>query len=678
VSGPDPLNLPRGWIAVPVALCVLLLGARACLHDDPLDRLAATTSAPGDPPGASARAGSIWIARGGPVIVGFQSAGPARLQIGGRDLRGQGLVHDRLLLRRGAETVRFAAPRGARLVWSPVGRRGDPEYVPANSLSPDPSAHATFTNPGAAPLDGAIALAILVVIVATLLVLARRRLRSVSRQTWIAIGGVLVLALATRLIGLGAMGQTWDEDVYWAAGKNYVTNLLALDFSHASWIWNYEHPPVTKYLDGIGALLADGYGPARALSAIWSALGCALLVPIGRRLFSARAGVLAGVIAALLPPLVAHGQIVGHESPTVLWWSLAILLSLTVHDDLDAKASTRRLIVRLAWIGAVIGLATATRFVNGLLGPVCAAIVVIEAPPAWRNRTIAWGAAVMPVIAIATVYAVWPRLWLHPIANLEDAFAKLSTLHAPEPYLGTLTRQPADSYFLIYLMATAPLGVLLGVAGYAARVVAGTVRVIASYQLAPLRAHAIVLAWFAIPLVGIVLSPVRQDGVRYVMPCVLALAVMAAAGFDALADLIRPRAFVAIAALVAGYLALTLIRTAPYYLDYFDEATGGAGRVADRKTFEVAWWGEGLDRAVAYVNANAEPYAVVYRDCIEPAHLAWFREDLWERMTPDPRRARWLVVYAPAARGCSLPPDARQVYQVTHDGAELVRVYRRP
>ena len=36
-----------------------------------------------------------------------------------------------------------------------------------------------------------------------------------------------------RWLDLGGAGQTWDEDVNWAAGRNYVTNVLALDFSRA-------------------------------------------------------------------------------------------------------------------------------------------------------------------------------------------------------------------------------------------------------------------------------------------------------------------------------------------------------------------------------------------------------------------------------------------------------------
>src|SRR6185369_15658208 len=235
-----------------------------------------------------------------------------------------------------------------------------------------------------------------------------RRLAAVPRNTWIAMAIVFAAGVVVRWIDLGGFGQTWDEDVNWAAGKNYVTNLVSLDFAERSWGWNFEHPPVMKLLDGIGAQFADGFGPARALSAIWIALGCALLVPIGARLFRPRVGVLAGAIATLLPPMVAHGQIVGHESPTVLWWSLAILLALGVHDYLppsDRKAAAT-LRVRLVWVGVAIGVAIASRFINGLVGPLCAVIVVVQAPPRWRRETLVWGAILMPLAAIATVYLV--------------------------------------------------------------------------------------------------------------------------------------------------------------------------------------------------------------------------------------------------------------------------------
>ncbi|HMG55877.1 MAG TPA: glycosyltransferase family 39 protein, partial [Kofleriaceae bacterium] len=418
---PRRSRLARWWGAIPLGVALALLAARAGLHVEPLDRLAAAAPATGDPIGAAVRAGSIFIARGGPVIIGFQSEGEARLSFAGQDVRGSGFsVTRRIVVAHGAVAIRLAAPPGARLLWSPVGRRGDPEYVPASSLSPEPPATARFDAPGTSWLDGVVAAGLLAALVGSLCVLARRRLAAVSRGTWLAMAIVLAGGAAVRWIDLGGFGQTWDEDVNWGAGRNYITSLVGLDFSAWSWAWNFQHPPVMKLLAGIGAQFADGFGPARALSAIWSALGCALLVPIGARLFRLRVGALAAAIAALLPPMVAHGQIVGHESPSVLWWALGILLALGAHDYLpaDPRRAAAALRIRLAWIGAAIGVAVASRFINGLLGPLCAVIVVVQAPPRWRRDTALWAGWLMPLVALATVYALWPRLWLHPIASL--------------------------------------------------------------------------------------------------------------------------------------------------------------------------------------------------------------------------------------------------------------------
>ncbi|MEJ7597177.1 MAG: hypothetical protein WKG01_04640 [Kofleriaceae bacterium] len=266
---PEPRALAlRLWGVVPVLAIVGLFALRACVHVEPLDRLAPAASDPRDPPGSTVRTGSLAIVRGGRVVVGAQSDTPFRLTVGTLEVRPSdadlrkrgGFVTQRIDLLAGPVAIRFASSGNARIVWSPVGRRGDPEYVGASSLSPEPPERATFEAPGTARSDGLIALAMLAILAASACMLARRRLARVSRQTWLAFGAVLVLALVARLVGLGAAGQTWDEDVNWAAGRNYVHNVLALDFTERSWIWNFEHPPVMKYLAGTGALLVDGFG----------------------------------------------------------------------------------------------------------------------------------------------------------------------------------------------------------------------------------------------------------------------------------------------------------------------------------------------------------------------------------------------------------------------------------
>jgi 4-amino-4-deoxy-L-arabinose transferase-like glycosyltransferase len=663
-----PRALIRFWGVVPIAFAIALFGLRACIHTEPLDRLRPVYAQGGDPPNAQPLVGSVLVARGGPLIIGFQATAQARLSVSGRELRGSGIVKERILVPPGPLAIRFVASPGARLVWSPVGRRGDPEYVPASSISPDPPETATFSSgSGAAISDGVIALLLVLVLVGSLLMLARARLAKVSREMWIALGATFAVALVARWIGLGDQGQTWDEDVNWAAGRNYVTNVLSLDFSERAWIWNFEHPPVMKLLDGIGAQLADGFGPARALSAVWTALGCALLVPIGARLATPRVGVLAAVIAALVPPLVAHGQIVGHESPTVLWWSLGVLLALGVHDDLPETGGLRHLILRMVAVGAAVGIAVASRFVNGLLGPLCVIIIVVRAPREWRRETVIW-LWVTVIAALLVFVAVWPRMWMHPIAHLQESLAKLKGLHSPEPFLGMVTNSPGSAYFVVYLFATTPLLMLLAAAGGIART-----------AVQRTESLLLVVAWLVVPL-AVVASPVRQDGVRYVMPCFLALSLLAALGVDWLAARFGARtrhAFAALAAVMALYLGFTLVRTAPYYLDYFGEHVGGAGGVQRRNMLETAWWGEGVDRAVAYVNEHAKVGSIIDRDCILPAHLAWFREDLWPAMTGNANVADYIVWYSPFTTNCVIPKTLHEVFTVTHDGAVMARVFAR-
>jgi 4-amino-4-deoxy-L-arabinose transferase-like glycosyltransferase len=702
VPGPRAVAALRAAAPPVVALVAvaIVLAVRACAVAPPGTGLARGAPAAGDPPGAVVREGSVYLARGGPYRFGVQTSGPAKLVVAGRvvnapgprrgprgcspspDLACMGVALERFVLAPGAVAIRLAGPADARLVWNPIGRRGDPEYLPASSLSPDPPERARFdpARAGTAIGDGVAALAIGAILLGLVAWTLRRRWRGAPRRLVLAVVAVGLAAAAVRLVDLGGAGQTWDEDTNWGAGRNYVSNVLAIDASPRAWIWNYEHPPVMKYLAGTGAQLADGFGPARAISALVGAAACALLVLVGARVYALRVGALAGALAALSPPLVAHAKVVGHESPSVLLWMLGLWLALTAHDALPGEAAppaerdaARRLAWRMAGLGVVLGLAIASRFVNVLLAGAIGGILVVGAPPGTRRRTVGLGFAVIPIVAVVVAIAVWPRLWSAPLAHLAEAWGRLDKLHSPEPFLGAMTQRPPATYFLVYLAATAPVGILAGVLAWLARVGARI-----RGDAAERRAAALVAIAFAAPLVAM-FSPVKQDGVRYVLPCVAVLALVAAAGVDFVAATLRRRgAFATLGSAVVVYLAITCARIHPYYLDYYNELVGGPAGAAASKSFETAWWGEGVDRAVDYVNAHAAPNAVVHRDCIEPAHLAWFRGDLWTPMTPDPTKAEWIVAYQPAVRRCPVPPDAKAVFTVDAQGAPLAIVYRRP
>lgn len=654
-------NVAAALAALMIIFALLIV--RNVLVVSPLDRLSPTAI-----DGERTRyVGSWHFPRGGPFVLGFLAPFSAKLSIDGQQVAsgsGQQLV--RRVYAKSVVEVEFVAPAGSRLLWHPPGRRGPPEYVPASVLSPLAPEVATFSAwVGAAPLDGAIALAILITLLALIVFLSRALLASIGVARLVPTLAVFGLALVARLIDLDGAGPTWDEDVNWSAGKNYISNLLSLQFADELWLWNFEHPPVSKYIAGIGAHFADGYGPARALSAIMVAASAALLVPIGARLFSQRVGVLAGIIAALTPHLIAHGKIVGHEAPMLLFWALAFWLALRAHDD---EPDTRTLVLRFGVLGLVLGLAVFSRFANALLAPAIGLVLLDGAPKDQRERTVVAGFVVIGTVAIALGFAIWPRLWSAPIEHLGQSWAKLSKPHSLEPYLGTTTNQPARHYFATYLLATAPMGVLFGALLCLGRFL--------KLREAGCRRALILLL---LPLL-IMLSPVRQDGVRYIMPSLLALSLLSAAGLEWACKWLpagaAPRRVGA--ALFCGYLLFCCWRVHPYYLDYYGEQVGGPRVAATNNWFETAWWGEGLHAGIKYVNEHAEPGARVHKRCVEPSHLAWLRHDLWASEVSQFEQADWILVYQPLSGRCPVPDSAELVFEESVQGAPLVRLYRMP
>lgn len=655
---------PAAILALAAIAIAALLVWRNAGPVDPLARL--TRDANGT------RTGSIWFPRGGPYVLGFDTppgeTGVGELFIDGKRVAtGPGRAKNTRpeIHAPGAHAILFRAPPGARLVWHPPGRRGADELVPPSSLAPESPTHATFgPGVGAHRRDAAFACALLAVALAAVAALARFRPRftAESLAPFSLPAAVFAVALVLRLASVGAAGETWDEGEYFCAGKHYLLNLLSLDVREWTWRANLEHPPVTKYVAGLGALFADSYAPARSLFALLGACACALGCAIGTRLFGARAGLVGGLACALSPHLVAHSVVIGHETPSVFFAALGLLVALRAGDD------GRSLLRSLALTGVVLGLAVATRFTNLLLAPVLGLTLLVVASPALRLRTALLGLAVVPLTAATVVYAVWPRLWSAPVAHLGEAWRKLKLPHTVEPYLGELTREPAWHYFPVYLVATAPFWLL-------ACALAGGARSAVRRE----RGGLILLALILCPL-GVAWSPVRQDGVRYILPAVFALALLAGAGVDALAARLRASFARALPIAFLAYLVIVAARIHPYYLDYYGEQVGGPATVGPTRRFELGWWGEGIAEAVDYVNQHAPHGARVFR-AVQPNHVTWLRGDLWpvlEAPRARPADADY-ILYNRAADPFGtfvIPPAARLVHEVTAQGAVLARVYR--
>jgi 4-amino-4-deoxy-L-arabinose transferase-like glycosyltransferase len=547
--------------------------------------------------------GTWFLPRGGSYIFAIESLGAS---VGALDLddqtilRGQGLVEEQRILAAGPHLARVTheGPGAMRLYWLPPGRRGDLEYVPPDALRPVPPEQA-----GPMPTDLAFR-ADAAAMTVTLLLLAALAVHlvqpTVGRDWWIA-AAILGLALAIRLWHLGSFGQTWDEDVYWSSGRNYLENLVHLDFRPRMWRWNYQHPPIAKYILGLGALWHDGYGPARALEALMGGATCVLTYAIGRDLYSQRVGVGAGLLYAFLPAAVAHSQISGLETPSTFFVTLAFYLFLRQ---------------RYLGVGVAGGLAAASRFVAGLVFVAIGLAALIDRP---KHRGGWMRLCASPFVGLATLIVSWPRLWLvGPVAGLRESLEKLSIQHAPEWFLGRLVVAPVPrSYFFVYFAACATPAIILGF----------------GLALIYLRGHAtsVCSIFFVVPF-ALTLSPVIQNGVRYILPVFPPAAILAAAGLDAAGARIRHGSAVLLGAAVLASL-FSCVRVAPYYLDYYNAFFGGPSAAFREHRFIVGWWGEGVSAAVDWFNAHAAPGTKTFYN-LYPNHIVWLRDDVLPVASP--------------------------------------------
>src|SRR5262249_47326650 len=154
--------------------------------------------------------------------------------------------------------------------------------------------------------------------------------------------------------------------------------------------------------------------------------------------------------------------------------------------------------------------------------------------------------------------AIWPRMWHDAIPHLQQAWDVLKIQHLPETYLGREVQVPPWHYFPVYLAATTPLLVLI------LAFIAGGARAALKRE----RAFLVVAVWL-LARSGVAFSPVRQDGMRYILPVLVPVALAAGAGLD-LVMAHAPRVVFFLGLTVVAYLGWTCQRIAPYYIDYFN------------------------------------------------------------------------------------------------------------
>ncbi|MFF3563823.1 ArnT family glycosyltransferase [Streptomyces sp. NPDC002574] len=528
--------------------------------------------------------------------------------------------------------------------------------------------------------------------------------RARPRYQWLFVLAVVAL-LAQMAVAMvtTAVQQTptIDEPVYVGTAELYLRE--------HSLRFNPEHPPLGKLVIESGLAFADvrldrgfagdqtqlgrrvlyesGNDPWRVMLAarlpviVLTLLFGLVVLAFAKDLFGPAGALPALALYAFSPDVVAHGSLATLDVP-------AAGFVLTSVWCLWRARGRPGLWLPLA--GAALGAALATKMNMLVAVPVVLLLVAVDQG---RRRRWAHGlaaAAGVGLVAVAVVWAAYlavnPRLrWTTPdgmpaLHGLRGLAASL--LPFPEAYRDGVRLQfglenatwdgflfgrhyhGALWYYLpAALLVKTPLGMLvLWAAGAVVLLAVPRLRPAAAYVLLP-----------PLVLLAAAMTGSRDLGVRYAvfMPV---FGAVAAAGVTA----VRGRWVHVTAAVLVAFVAVSSLRTFPYYLPYSNEAFGGPARTHLRLHDSNVDWGQDLGRLADRLRERhpGEPVWLVYKGSGVPSYYGIASRN---PLTVPPERVHGLLVVSDSSvakaegRLAALLEGATAIDEVGHS----ITIYRR-
>lgn len=529
-----------------------------------------------------------------------------------------------------------------------------------------------------------------------------------ARRRWL-VPLLVVLLLAQTAVAMvtSAVRQTptIDEPVYVATAADYLHEHRVR--------YNPEHPPLGKLVVAVGVAFADphvdasfsgtqeaagrhllyesGNDPWRLM--LWARLPVIVLTLLFGMVVFAFARDLAGrataltalALYALSPDVVAHGSLATLDVPA------AGFLLTSAWLLWRARRGRARLYLPLA--GAALGAGLATKM-SAL--PAIPVLVALAALSMWARRPrdlrrALLGAGVVAVTAVAVVWAAY--LVVDPLLRWDPRSAHVPVVHGlrgllvrllpfPEAYrdgmriqfglenetwqgflFGHVYSGSRWYYLPAALVVKTPLGTLaLWTAGAVAMIAVRRLRPAAPYVLVP-----------AAVLLASAMTGSRDLGTRYAVFLPMFLAVAAGCVLT-----VRIRWAPVVASALVAFVAVSSLRTYPYYLPYSNEAFGGPAKTHLRLHDSNVDWGQDLGRLADRLHSRyrGERVWLVYKGSGVPAYYGIKASD--PRQVPASEVHGLLVVSDSAAAKAKGPlaellRSSRPVDEVGHS----ITLYRR-
>jgi 4-amino-4-deoxy-L-arabinose transferase-like glycosyltransferase len=325
-----------------------------------------------------------------------------------------------------------------------------------------------------------------------------------------------------------------------------------------------------------------------------------------RRLFGGTTAVVATLLLAISPYYLAQSKILHLDA----WMATLMLLSALVLLLYRRERRARWLLLS----AALGGLALLTKPTALFLVPFCGLVLLVSAI---RNRQpvlrftlyVSRSLFAWLLIAALVYFALWPAMWVDPVRALKAVESGLvrhtGTAHdTPTFFLGQITYEdPGPGFYLVaMLFRTGEIELLF--AGVAA--VVGIVYLWRRRKLSQAGVdYLLLLAYVGFFLAQMSLGAKKMP--RYVLPAILALDVLAAAGIVAWARALAGRGLRLAWALMALPLLVQVVLVLPLHPYYGTTANWLAGGPqAAARAILTGEEGEGLAELAATLNARPD------------------------------------------------------------------------
>lgn len=403
---------------------------------------------------------------------------------------------------------------------------------------------------------------------------------------------VIVVLTGIRFIGFEREGVTYDEPVYVKAGREYMSALSKLDFSKESWSFNKEHPPVTKYVYGFAEVfrlifdkftswesnINNIYTFPRLMSVFLGSATLLYTFLIARFFLNFWLSLLVMIVLGLNPLFIAHTRLAGHESVSLFFvsgmWYWYLLYNNT-------KSKLHFAIMNLHGI-----LAFGTRFNNVLaMFPIWIWEAISWIKNLANNKKILhkipWKLIWLPASLWIGVFLIFPYWWTNPIESIQSTINHWGG-DPKEVFFGEIRTTPW-TYYIVYFMSQTPIIlIILGLFQLFNILFSKS-----KWQAKNLFLIAIFGIWFLWSL-----STIKQGGMRYLLPLYIPFSIMAVMSLGQIFNKFRT-ILISVTSLIIIYLGIQLKSTHPFYLDYYNELTGGQSRVFNNNILPIGFWGQG-------------------------------------------------------------------------------------